>query len=70
MDRAKIEGYLVNNETERLGKWISTDRMEEWYTQEFRCSLCGGFMLGQFNYCPHCGAKMQIDKEWLGNGSS
>ena len=57
----------MNNEN--LGKWINTGRLEEWYTQEFICNQCGRFMLGQYNFCPHCGVKMIVDKEWLDNGS-
>ena len=54
---------------DKTGKWLNTGRLVEWYTQEFICSLCGRYMLGQYKYCPHCGARMLVDKEWLSNGS-
>lgn len=28
-----------------------------------KCSVCGGLELGRTNYCPHCGAKMDLENE-------
>ena len=44
---------------------------DEWYGYIFKCSACGGTMMGdgdlvcRDNYCPRCGAKMDGD----GNGN-
>lgn len=27
----------------------------------YKCSVCGGFCVGESNYCPNCGAKMEVD---------
>ena len=40
---------------------------DEWYGYIFKCSACGGAMMGdgdlvcRENYCPNCGAKMDGD---------
>ena len=42
---------------------------DEWYGYIFKCSACGGTMMGdgdlvcRDNYCPHCGAKMDGGNE-------
>lgn len=41
------------------GKWIDTRENTEWYAREYECSECGGTMLGESNFCPNCGAKME-----------
>ena len=43
----------------RTGKWIDTGSNEEWYAREYKCSECGDTMLGDANFCPNCGAKME-----------
>ena len=50
--------------TSRTGKWIQS---EEW-AEDYTCSLCGNTAFkddhGNYNvcteYCPHCGAKMEV----------
>ena len=50
------------------GKWnpviwnghIDTD---EWYGELYRCDLCGCEMIGTCDYCPDCGAKMDIPSD-------
>jgi len=32
---------------------------------EMRCSVCGRTADKATNYCPHCGAKMEIDRRWF-----
>ena len=27
-----------------------------------KCSVCGGFQYTQSNYCPNCGAKMEVEE--------
>ena len=42
------------------GKWISLNCFTESYALEFKCSICGheGYW---GNYCPNCGAKMEVE---------
>ena len=47
----------------RHGKWIEKPYLLG--TSNF-CSLCGknyGMPHGKYNFCPHCGAKMDMNKE-------
>lgn len=44
----------------KKGTWIDTGGNEEWYAREYRCSECGDTMLGEANFCPNCGAKMEV----------
>ena len=44
----------------KRGTWIDTRGNEEWYAREYRCSECGDTMLGEANFCPNCGAKMEV----------
>lgn len=39
----------------RNGRWGAVDCD--------KCSVCGGLELGRTNYCPHCGAKMDLEGE-------
>lgn len=44
----------------RHGKWIDTPN----YYQRWKCSLCGCHTRDAApNYCPNCGAKMEVDDE-------
>ena len=62
LDRA--EGVIFNLPTaqpmRKKGRWIDTGSIEEWWAEEFKCSECGESMLGTANYCPNCGAKMEV----------
>ena len=48
----------------KTGKWIRVD------SNTFKCSACGNFLnfhgvnagRGDANYCPNCGAKMEVDE--------
>ena len=52
-DRLKV---LPSAQPERKkGKWIYT-----WYGKEYRCSICGGIMIGTPKYCSDCGAEMEV----------
>ena len=42
----------------KTGKWVDTGSNEEWYAREYRCSECGDTMLGEANFCPNCGCRM------------
>lgn len=48
----------------RYGKWIVSKRKTRFSPNETKCSLCGYSYFtdnSYYNFCPHCGAKM--DKE-------
>lgn len=38
------------------GRWLDRDSLF------CRCSECGGRTMGEHNYCPNCGAKMDGDE--------
>lgn len=45
------------------GKWEHTHTSESYFNECWRCSACGfddteGFV---FEFCPHCGAKMDLE---------
>lgn len=44
----------------KKGTWIDIRENTEWYAREYECSECGGTMLGESNFCPNCGAKMEV----------
>ena len=44
----------------KKGTWIDTRGNTEWYAREYECSECGGTMLGESNFCPNCGAEMEV----------
>lgn len=46
---------------EKVGQWkrISMDKYSEHAKYWYRCDRCGEDNLGNTNYCPNCGAKMQ-----------
>lgn len=43
----------------KRGKWIDTGGYRAWYAREYRCSKCGGTMLGEANFCPNCGERKE-----------
>ena len=51
-------------EERKTGKWVHTNG------NTFKCSICGNFLnfhgvnagRGDANYCPNCGAKMEVDE--------
>ena len=59
-DFEKEVSEIVNKAEERqTGEWIYTGMKDEWYAREYECSLCGGTMLGESDFCPNCGADMR-----------
>ena len=49
------------------GEWIDTGNLQEYWAEEYQCSLCGA-KDHWHNYCPNCGAKMKQDEEDDNNG--
>ena len=44
------------------GKWVDTGDMAEYWAEEYQCSICGA-KDHWHNYCPNCGARMEIENE-------
>ncbi len=40
------------------GEWIDTGDMNEYWAEEYQCSICGA-KDHWHNYCPKCGAEMR-----------
>ena len=40
------------------GEWIDTGDMEEYWAEEYQCSICGA-KDHWHNFCPNCGARMK-----------
>lgn len=45
------------------GRWVWTEAGEEDYEQYWACSKCGEHTYFITNYCPNCGAKMDMEVE-------
>ena len=52
---------LPSVSTEKTGRWkrVSIDKYIQHAMAYYKCSECGGQTIGQTEYCPNCGAKMQ-----------
>ena len=50
----------LEQEPNKTGHWkrISSDKYVQHAQYYYRCSECGGDIIGEHNYCPNCGAKM------------
>ena len=48
---------------QRTGRWrkISMDKYIQHSTYYYECSECGDQHIGQVNYCPNCGCKMEVE---------
>lgn len=46
----------------KMGRWkrISMDKYVQHAMAYYKCSECGGDIIGEHNYCPNCGAKMEV----------
>lgn len=59
--KAYTKGFDTGVETvKNEGEWIDTGYMEEYWSEEYRCSICGA-KDHWHNFCPNCGAKMKKD---------
>lgn len=61
---------IVENSTSvtpapKMGRWkrISMDKYVQHAMAYYRCSECGKDIIGRHNYCPNCGAKMEVEDE-------
>ena len=46
-----------------VGKWIPLDYSDEAYGNMYKCAKCGCSEIGEPNYCPNCGAKMEVSED-------
>lgn len=57
---------LLSVSTEKTGRWIDDGCYAEGHSDHaYRCSECGEHYIGyvgEFNYCPNCGAKMEVEE--------
>jgi rubrerythrin len=56
-----LEAPAADVEPVRHGEWIPTGE-ETMFSREVKCNQCGIKLLGEPNYCPNCGAKMDGGK--------
>lgn len=67
MEQAEIQkAYeLGKAEQPKMGHWkrVSADKYVQHATYYYRCSECDNDIIGEHNYCPHCGAKMEVEDE-------
>lgn len=61
---ATIYDIIDNSPTvePKSGEWIDTGDMEEYWGEEYECSICGAKNHWD-NFCPNCGAKMEGEEE-------
>lgn len=51
------------DEVRGVGKWSVGGYYDEMYGRSCVCSACGRSALGFTNYCPNCGAKMEVTSD-------
>lgn len=56
--RGKWKGYLIPHWTKR---YDDDGEPEYKYHTEYVCNICGYNSIIKHNYCPHCGAKMEVE---------
>ena len=66
--RIICESPIIDAEPVRHGRWetkVYTTESDGWITEyrEAVCSECGEEQIGISNYCPDCGAKMDLEGE-------
>ena len=47
----------------RHGRWLPTTKWWQGGSAWKQCSECGILHLGKSNFCPNCGAKMDLEEE-------
>ena len=55
----------VSSAKPNTGKWVKAESMQYFrkHYPAYTCSICGFRKGGKWNYCPNCGAKMEIGHE-------
>lgn len=49
---------------ERVGKWIDMNTSTTMYMPRYKCSICNEWA-SKSNYCPNCGARMEVKNELM-----
>ena len=66
-DHIELATYLITNDVKQVvhGRWrIETDEEQPHIAiRQVVCSMCNGRAHGRYNYCPNCGAKMDLEDE-------
>lgn len=58
------ECETVDAEPVRHGKWVENGSGYDWYFECSECRCKDGYPIkDRYKYCPHCGAKMDLDKD-------
>ena len=58
----RLVDELDNLENVKIGKWVDTERNEEYWGREFKCPYCGAKDIGEWDYCHNCGHRMEVTK--------
>ena len=53
-----IDKATTTQDNRKTAKWIDTGEMEEYWAEEYQCSICG-VKNHWHNFCPYCGADMR-----------
>ena len=56
---------IQNGRPLKAGHWVrvSIDKYSEHAHYWYKCDLCGKQHIGDTNFCPNCGAKMEVANE-------
>ena len=57
------EAPTIEAEPVRHGQWMIKQHKIFGNSYDYVCSVCGcDYALAEYNYCPHCGAKMDLEE--------
>lgn len=77
IEELQAELTRISQELPKRGEWIDGEHFEDPYLGRYCCSVCGNavqaiefnaeqntvrFTSGKSNYCPNCGAKMEVQE--------
>ena len=49
-------------EEQKTGTWLIAEK-DRYIVHSVRCSVCGYCISWMANYCPYCGAKMEVEQD-------
>ena len=63
-DSVELAKYLIENDVRQVvhGRWRAETEEEQPHIaiRQVVCSICNGKAHGRYDYCPNCGAKMDL----------
>ena len=64
-NRTFYDDAIRNGRPLKTGHWVrvSIDKYSEHAHYWYKCDLCGKQHIGDTNFCPNCGAKMEVANE-------